>query len=46
MTPAICPDDLCRAVIGNAITYRGTNHLTATFARTLAPRLEVKLPDP
>ena len=42
--PVICPDDICRAVIGNAITYRGTNHLTATFTRTLAPWFEHQLP--
>jgi len=36
----ICPDDLCRAVIGNALVYRDKSHLTATFARTLAPAIE------
>ena len=44
VVPAICPDGVCRAVIGNAIVYRGTNHLTATFAATLAKRLERGLP--
>ena len=33
----ICPDGLCRAVIGNALVFRDKSHLTATFARTLAP---------
>ena len=33
----ICPGGLCRAVIGNALVYRDKSHLTATFARTLAP---------
>jgi hypothetical protein len=33
----ICPNDLCRAVIGNALVYRDKSHLSATFARTLAP---------
>ncbi len=33
----ICPSDLCRAVIGNALVYRDKSHLTATFARTLSP---------
>ena len=46
MTPAVCRNRICRAVIGNALVYRGTNHLTATFARTLAPRLWRKLPKP
>lgn len=36
----ICPDDLCRAVIGNALVYRDKSHLTGTFARTLAPGIE------
>ena len=36
----ICPDNLCRAVIGNALVYRDKSHLTATFARTLAPAIE------
>jgi peptidoglycan/LPS O-acetylase OafA/YrhL len=37
ITDEICPSDLCRAVIGNALVYRDKTHLTATFARTLAP---------
>jgi len=36
----ICPGEICRAVIGNALTYRDKDHLTATFARTLEPMLE------
>ena len=40
MTDEICPGGLCRAVIGNALVFRDKSHLTATFARTLAPRLE------
>jgi hypothetical protein len=36
----ICPDGTCRAVIGNAITYRDDSHLSATFARTLRPWIE------
>jgi peptidoglycan/LPS O-acetylase OafA/YrhL len=36
----ICPGEICRAVIGNALTYRDKDHLTATFARTLEPILE------
>lgn len=46
VTDALCPRGLCRAVIGDALTYRGSNHLTATYSRTLAPFLERKLPDP
>jgi hypothetical protein len=37
LTPEICPRDLCRAVIGNALVYRDKRHLTATYARTLKP---------
>ena len=34
----ICPtEELCRAVIGNALVYQDNSHLTATFARTLSP---------
>ncbi len=40
LTAKICPDDLCRAVIGNALVYRDKSHLTATYARTLAPSIE------
>ncbi len=37
LTAEICPGDICRAVIGNALVYRDKSHLTATFALTLAP---------
>jgi peptidoglycan/LPS O-acetylase OafA/YrhL len=40
ITAEICPGDLCRAVIGNALVYRDKSHLTATYARTLAPSIE------
>jgi peptidoglycan/LPS O-acetylase OafA/YrhL len=40
ITPEICPKGLCRAVIGNALVYRDKSHLTATYARTLAPSIE------
>jgi peptidoglycan/LPS O-acetylase OafA/YrhL len=43
--PMLCRDDLCPAVIGNAVVYRDSYHLSATFARTLANWLERKLPD-
>jgi hypothetical protein len=39
----ICPSEVCRAVIGNALVYRDKDHLTATFARTLEPMLESDL---
>jgi peptidoglycan/LPS O-acetylase OafA/YrhL len=40
VTAEICPGELCRAVIGNALVYRDKAHLTATFARTLSPWIE------
>jgi hypothetical protein len=43
LTAEICPSELCRAVIGNALVYRDKSHLTATFARTLSPWIEAGL---
>jgi hypothetical protein len=41
LTRYYCNADRCPAVIGNVIVYRDTeSHLTATFARTLAPAVE------
>jgi peptidoglycan/LPS O-acetylase OafA/YrhL len=34
--PVLCPRRRCAAVIGNVLVYRNHNHLTATFADTLA----------
>jgi hypothetical protein len=42
--PLICPEEHCRAVIGDALVYRDRDHLTGTFARTLAPWMERQLP--
>ena len=41
----LCPDRRCPSVIGNVIVYRDTYHLSATFAKTLAPWLYERLPD-
>jgi hypothetical protein len=43
LTPAICAEDLCFGVIGDALVYRDNDHLTATFSRTLAPWLDREL---
>ncbi|WP_089158095.1 acyltransferase family protein [Micromonospora sp. NBS 11-29] len=43
LNDAICPADRCAPVIGGALVYRDSNHLTATFARTLTPRLAAAL---
>lgn len=40
LTDAFCPDGVCRAVIGNIAVYIDNNHVTASYMRTLAPRLE------
>jgi peptidoglycan/LPS O-acetylase OafA/YrhL len=40
VTPEVCPSDLCRAVIGDALVFRDKAHLTATYARTLSPWIE------
>lgn len=42
--PVVCPNDLCPAVMGNALVYRDDNHFTATFAGTLMPWLDTELP--
>jgi len=42
--PILCPQDRCPPVIGDALVYRDTYHLSATFARTLAPWLKQRLP--
>ncbi len=34
-----CKDDRCPSVVGNVIVYRDTNHITGTYAETLAPAL-------
>jgi peptidoglycan/LPS O-acetylase OafA/YrhL len=39
----ICEDDVCPAEIGGVIVYMDDNHLTASFASTLAPILEQEL---
>jgi hypothetical protein len=41
---AVCPEWICRGVIGNALVYRDDGHLTETYTKTLAPRIERQLP--
>ena len=43
MTDQICPAEQCSVVIGNVFVWRDSNHLTATYVRTIAPALESKL---
>jgi hypothetical protein len=43
LTAAICPTLRCAPVIGNVLVYRETSHLSATYVRTLTPRLAAAL---
>ncbi len=40
LASAVCPGNPCPAVVNGIIVYRDTHHLTATFARSLAPALD------
>ncbi|WP_294569773.1 acyltransferase family protein [uncultured Arthrobacter sp.] len=40
MTDLICPDELCRPVIGNVYVYLDHNHLTADYVRTMLPEFD------
>ncbi|MDB5243854.1 MAG: acyltransferase [Spirosoma sp.] len=40
LTPAVCTDDLCPVVIDGILVYRDSNHLTASYARTLNKQIE------
>ncbi|HSF97541.1 MAG TPA: acyltransferase family protein [Ornithinibacter sp.] len=39
LTPWICPGGRCRVVIGNVAVHRAGDHVTATYAATLAPQV-------
>lgn len=41
--PILCSDGRCPAVIGNALVYRDSYHVSATYAVTMAPWLEEEL---
>lgn len=43
MSDAFCDDATCYSVAGNIIMYRDDNHITATYARTIAPHLREPL---
>jgi peptidoglycan/LPS O-acetylase OafA/YrhL len=45
-TPVVCPEEMCPAVVGDALVYRNGAHLTATYVRTLTPWLGEQLPEP
>ena len=42
-TEELCPDGDCRAVLGNVFVYLDDNHLTGTYARSLAGSLQLQL---
>ncbi|HAJ52776.1 MAG TPA: acyltransferase, partial [Corynebacterium variabile] len=46
LTPALCRDGRCPAVIGNVLVYRDGNHLSDVYSRLLAPELERQMFDP
>ena len=39
-TPYLCTDTTCPAVIGTAVVYFDASHMTATYARSIAPFIE------
>ena len=43
LTDHICQPSVCPAVVGRVVVYFDGSHLTATYARTLAPYLEDSL---
>lgn len=43
-TPRFCPKRPCRVVANDMLMYRDSYHITATYARSLAPWLDRKLP--
>jgi hypothetical protein len=43
LTPRICPGGVCRVVIDGKLVFRDFDHMTPTFARTLAGPIERRL---
>jgi peptidoglycan/LPS O-acetylase OafA/YrhL len=39
----ICNDQTCEPVVGNVLVYRDKHHITATYAKTLAPMLREEM---
>jgi hypothetical protein len=44
MTDHLCSAERCPAVVGRVVIYRDRHHLTATFSRQLASRLNAAIP--
>ncbi|MFF0487866.1 acyltransferase family protein [Nocardia sp. NPDC004068] len=43
LTDAFCDNDVCPVVVGNVLVYHDEHHLTASYARSVAPELERRL---
>ncbi|MBW7859405.1 MAG: hypothetical protein H3C43_14195 [Leptonema sp. (in: Bacteria)] len=43
LTDFFCVAEKCPAVIGNTLVYRDGDHLTASFARSLAPYIDISI---
>lgn len=41
--PLVCPEGLCRMVIGNVLVWRDPHHITKTYAATMAAAFEHEL---
>ena len=39
----VCPEDICRPVVGGVLTYRQGSHISDTYARTLSPMFGARL---
>jgi hypothetical protein len=42
MSGGFC-DDFCEPIVGNVVAYHDNDHITATYARSLAPALREEL---
>jgi hypothetical protein len=40
LTPWVCTEDVCPAIVGQYLSYRDTTHLTSTYAEALVPALQ------
>src|SRR5262245_29277206 len=40
MNDAICGPETCWPIVGNVLVWRDSDHLTASYARTMVPALE------
>ena len=42
-TRFFCTDTVCPAVIGSIVTYFDASHMTATYARSIAPYVDAEI---